>query len=381
MAAPFASPSMVWGKDHMRGWPAEPGERQDLYLRRLAFALLVGGGAHTLVCWLVLQWGFFRGGDSAFITVFAVIWGGHLALLAFAWLAFNRRLQDPSMTEPLMVWSILALLLSVAFVQEVRLAVMSFFFAILHQGVFRVRRRRVARAAAVAVAGYGLVLMHLQLIGALPRPGAEWSHWLLFALITLAMVLLASEISSIRLRLRERNSQLSDLLERIQDLAIRDELTGLYARRHAMELLEKACSQSRRGGFLLAVAFVDLDHFKRINDRHGHQFGDRVLVRFAELTNRYLGEKDIVARLGGEEFLLAMPVLDLDQARDSVTGLLDALRAQRFMAAPALEVTASVGLTVVGQTETPDQVMARADHLLYQAKSAGRDRLVAAGPP
>ena len=64
---------MVWGKDHMRGWPAEPGERQDLYLRRLAFALLVGGGAHTLVCWLVLQWGFFRGGDSAFITVFAVI--------------------------------------------------------------------------------------------------------------------------------------------------------------------------------------------------------------------------------------------------------------------------------------------------------------------
>ncbi|MBM7333683.1 sensor domain-containing diguanylate cyclase [Alloalcanivorax marinus] len=365
----------------MRGWHAVSGERQDLYLQRLAFALLVGGGAHTLVCWLILQWGFFRGGDAAFAALFLLIWGGHLALLGFAGLRFNRRLEDPSMTEPLMVWSTAALLLSVAFVEELRLAVMTFFFAILHQGVFRVRRRRVARAAASAVAGYALVLLHLQLNGALPRPVAEWSQWLLFALITLAMVLLASEISSIRLRLRERNRQLSDLLERIQDLAIRDELTGLYARRHAMELLDKACRQSRRGGFLLAVAFVDLDHFKRINDRHGHQFGDRVLVRFAELTHRYLGEKDIVARLGGEEFLLVMPVIDLAQARDSVTGLLDALRAQRFMAAPALEVTASVGLTVVGQNETPDQVMARADHLLYRAKAGGRDRVMTAGPP
>ncbi|HCE39213.1 GGDEF domain-containing protein [Alloalcanivorax profundimaris] len=366
----------------MRGWRCTaPDRRQEFYLRRLAFALLVGGAAHTLVCWLTLQWGFFRGGENAFWRLFAVIWGGHLALLAFAQSGANRRLRDPAMTEPLMIWSTLVLLLSVVFVEQAQLAVMTFFFAVLHQGVFRVRRRAVARAAVVAVAGYGLVLLSLRLQGDLTRPAAAWSQWLLFAFTTLAMVLLASEISTIRLRLRQRNGQLSELLERIQDLAVKDELTGLYSRRHAMELLAKSCGQARRGAFLLAVAFVDLDHFKRINDRHGHLFGDRVLMRFADLTRRYLGEKDLAARLGGEEFLLVLPVLDLAQARATVEGLMTALRAQRFMAAPALEVTASVGLTVVGATESPDQVLARADRLLYQAKTGGRDRIVIEGPP
>ena len=249
------------------------------------------------------------------------------------------------------------------------------------RGVFRVRRRQVARAAALAVAGYALVLLYLNARGDLAQPLLEAGQWLLFSLVTLAMVLLASEITTIRLRLRERNGQLAELLERIQDLAVKDELTGLYSRRHAMELLAKACGQARRGAFLLAVGFVDLDHFKRINDRHGHLFGDQVLVRFAELTRRYLGDKDMAARLGGEEFLIMLPVMDMEQALTSVERLMSALRAQRFMAAPALEVTASVGLTVVGHGESPDEVLVRADRLLYQAKAAGRDRIITAGPP
>ena len=108
---------------------------------------------------------------------------------------------------------------------------------------------------------------------------------------------------------------------------------------------------------------------------------DRVLVRFSELTRRYLGDKDMAARLGGEEFLIMLPVIDMEQALTSVERLMSALRAQRFMAAPALEVTASVGLTVVGHGESPDEVLVRADRLLYQAKAAGRDRIITAGPP
>ncbi|MTI50340.1 MAG: GGDEF domain-containing protein [Alcanivorax sp.] len=355
--------------------------RQALRLRRLAFSLLMGGAAHTLVCWLILQWGFFHGGARAFYALFGAIWAGHLGLLLFARTGLNRRLSNPAMTEPVMIWCILTLLASALYLDQGRLAVMAFFFAILHQGVFRVRRRQVARAAALAVAGYALVLLYLNARGDLAQPLLEAGQWLLFALVTLAMVLLASEITTIRLRLRERNGQLAELLERIQDLAVKDELTGLYSRRHAMELLAKACGQARRGAFLLAVGFVDLDHFKRINDRHGHLFGDQVLVRFAELTRRYLGDKDMAARLGGEEFLIMLPVMDMEQALTSVERLMSALRAQRFMAAPALEVTASVGLTVVGHGESPDEVLVRADRLLYQAKAAGRDRIITAGPP
>ncbi|ASK34675.1 GGDEF domain-containing protein [Alloalcanivorax mobilis] len=366
----------------MQGWLSLTlDRRQARRLSRLAFALLAGGTAHTLVCWLVLQWGFFRGDKDVFYPLFALIWCGHAAFLLFVRLGGNRRLRDPAMTEPLMLWSTLALLASTVFLEQGRLCVMGFFFAILQQGVFRIRQIQVIRMGTVAVGGYALVLagLHATHTG-LFDARLEWSQWLLFAVVTGAMVVLAGEIGAIRLRLGERNEQLTELLERIRNLAVRDELTGLYGRRHAMELLAKTCGQARRGAFTLGVAFVDLDHFKRINDRHGHLFGDRVLVRFAELTRRYLSERDVAARLGGEEFLLIMPVNDLSEARATVAGLMDALRAQRFMAAPALEVTASAGLTVVGADEGPDAVLVRADRLLYEAKAAGRDRIVAAPP-
>lgn len=363
----------------MHGWLSFSSDRsQMLRLRRLAFALLAGGGAHALVCWLMLQWGFFRGGPAVFYPLFAVIAAGHLGFLLFVLFGANRSLRDPAMTEPLMIWSTLVLLVSVLFVDQARLSVMSFFFAVLQQGVFRIRQAQVTRVAVLAVAGYALVLLTLYAWqGRLPDAAVEWAEWLLFTLVTTAMVLLADEIGAIRRRLRERNGQLADLLERIQDMAVKDELTGLYSRRHAMELLAKACGQAHRGAFTLAVAFLDLDHFKRINDRHGHLFGDRVLVRFAELTQRHLGDQDIAARLGGEEFLIMLPVRHgIREAGATLEGLLAALRAQRFMAAPALEVTASVGLTVLGPGESADQVLMRADRLLYEAKAAGRDRIV-----
>ena len=187
--------------------------RQALRLRRLAFSLLMGGAAHTLVCWLILQWGFFRGGATVFYALFGTIWAGHLGLLLFARTGLNRRLNNPAMTEPVMIWCILTLLASALYLDQGRLAVMAFFFAILHQGVFRVRRRQVARAAALAVAGYALVLLYLNARGDLAQPLLEAGQWLLFSLVTLAMVLLASEITTIRLRLRERNGQLAELLE------------------------------------------------------------------------------------------------------------------------------------------------------------------------
>ncbi|MEP4525168.1 MAG: GGDEF domain-containing protein, partial [Alloalcanivorax venustensis] len=109
--------------------------RQALRLRRLAFSLLMGGAAHTLVCWLILQWGFFRGGAAVFYPLFGTIWAGHLGLLLFARTGLNRRLKNPAMTEPVMIWCIVTLLASALYLDQGRLAVMAFFFAILHQGV------------------------------------------------------------------------------------------------------------------------------------------------------------------------------------------------------------------------------------------------------
>ena len=194
--------------------------------------------------------------------------------------------------------------------------------------------------------------------------------------MVLAMILLASEISTIRSQLSRRNLQLADIVERIHDMAVKDEMTGFYRRRHAMELLAKACGQSARGAYQLAVVYLDLDHFKRINDDFGHRIGDRVLERFAEVARRHLSGQDFAARLGGEEFMLVLPVSDPDEASNLAEGILLGMRSQRFEEAPGLAVTVSAGLAMYRREETPEQVILRADRALYQAKESGRDKLV-----
>jgi len=190
------------------------------------------------------------------------------------------------------------------------------------------------------------------------------------------VILLASEISTIRSQLSRRNLQLADIVERIHDMAVKDEMTGFYRRRHAMELLAKACGQAARGAYQLGVVYLDLDHFKRINDQYGHRVGDLVLERFAEVSRRHLSGQDFAARLGGEEFMLVLPVSDPEEASNLAEGILLGMRSQRFKEAPGLSVTVSAGLAMYHREETPEQVVLRADRALYQAKESGRDKLV-----
>ncbi|AFT71540.1 GGDEF domain protein [Alloalcanivorax dieselolei B5] len=345
--------------------------------RRLSLAALLGAGAHTLVCWLALQWGFFALSPEAFFLTFLALWFGHLVVWSLACLTLRNGGDVRRFTEPVLVWSTVALLVSALFLSDHRLLVMVFFLAVLQIGVFRVGRWQLLRLALLGVGGYALVLLELQ--SSEPRAFnamVEWQHWLLFTLAVVLMMLLALEIVGIRRRIDGRNEALQQMARQVRDLAIRDELTGLYGRRHAMELLTKACGQARRGAYLLAVVFVDLDHFKAINDRYGHLIGDRVLIRFADLLRRHLQPPALAARMGGEEFLLILPVSHREQARELVERILAELREQGFEDQPDLNVTASAGLALAGTGEEADQVLARADRLLYQAKQAGRDRLL-----
>jgi diguanylate cyclase (GGDEF)-like protein len=194
--------------------------------------------------------------------------------------------------------------------------------------------------------------------------------------MVVAAMLLASEISTIRFQLGRRNQQLAEIVERIHEMAVKDELTGFYRRRHAMELLNNACGQSARGAYQLAVVYLDLDHFKRTNDQYGHRMGDAVLQRFADVARRHLTKQDLAARLGGEEFMLVLPVSDQEEARNLVEGILMSMRSQRFQDAPGLMVTVSGGLAMRADGETPAQLIKRADLALYRAKETGRDKLI-----
>ena len=139
----------------------------------------------------------------------------------------------------------------------------------------------------------------------------ELLQWLIFTLVALSFAVTGSGVNGLRRSLAVKNQALADALEQVRDLAIRDDLTGLFNRRHILEVLEHQKALADNQIYPFSVCYVDLDHFKRINDEYGHDMGDRVLRQFAEHTLDNLREGDYLARLGGEEFILVLPQSDL----------------------------------------------------------------------
>lgn len=147
-----------------------------------------------------------------------------------------------------------------------------------------------------------------------------------------------------------------------------DPLTGLCNRQALDETLENYLSMHRRYGMVFSLAVFDLDSFKQINDEHGHLHGDRVLAQVAELIEQNTRETDIVARLGGEEFIALLPSSDMDAA---------SLFAERIRVAveQIVKITVSGGIAVIAEDDDAKTLLTRADTALYAAKAAGRNRI------
>lgn len=161
-----------------------------------------------------------------------------------------------------------------------------------------------------------------------------------------------------------------------------DVLTGLANRRHGEPELAALLRLSERFRQPLSVALLDLDHFKRVNDRFGHGTGDTVLRRFGALLAGAFRGEDVVARWGGEEFLVAMYGMPRDDAVQRVVSVLEQVRAEEFLSPDGepFAVTFSGGLsTYPDDADTVADLCAAADHALYRAKEAGRDRILSAG--
>jgi diguanylate cyclase (GGDEF)-like protein/PAS domain S-box-containing protein len=162
------------------------------------------------------------------------------------------------------------------------------------------------------------------------------------------------------------------LLAELEVQALTDALTGLPNRRAWDQELHRELARAGREGTPLAVAIVDLDHFKRFNDAHGHPAGDALLAQAATLWRRDLRETDTLARYGGEEFALALPGSPPQQAHATL---------ERLVAATPGGQTVSAGLAMWDGAEDAEALLARADAALYAAKNAGRNRIcVASGP-
>ena len=174
-------------------------------------------------------------------------------------------------------------------------------------------------------------------------------------------------------RARMRTLEVEGLLRRA---ATTDELTGLLNRRAFLAALDTEITRSRRSGSPLALALIDLDHFKSVNDRFGHAGGDEVLRRFADTAREAMRTTDVIGRLGGEEFAVLMP--DTDQVQSGIAGerLRDAVARRRVVLSTGglAPVTISVGVAHYRAGEERDRLIIRADEALYEAKDSGRNR-------
>jgi diguanylate cyclase (GGDEF)-like protein len=182
------------------------------------------------------------------------------------------------------------------------------------------------------------------------------------------------ELDEARRTLERRTEQLETLQEQLREQADRDWLTGLHNRRYLAREVGRYATAP--GPFSLAV--LDLDHFKRVNDRFGHQAGDEVLMRVAALLLGATRGQDVVVRTGGEEFVLLMPDTDAGAAAAACERLRTAVRDEPWdRIAPGIVLTASIGLATAPTGGDLDALTALADQRLYAAKDAGRDRVVA----
>lgn len=186
-----------------------------------------------------------------------------------------------------------------------------------------------------------------------------------------------------RVRTQTRRTRYVDILrdrvDRGLELSVIDQLTGLYNRRYMTHQLQQFMQRSVMGAEPLSVMMLDIDHFKRINDTHGHQAGDEVLQEIADRLRQNIRPMDVACRPGGEEFLVILPETPGDMAFAAAERVRRAVAAGEFSVlgnSRHVDVTISAGIsTLLGPHDTMAELLNRADTALYQAKSAGRNRV------
>ena len=235
------------------------------------------------------------------------------------------------------------------------------------------QRRRVARSVLALPLGVHLlqVVLGLLRIGVtLHEGGVSQGQVFIVMLNSLGVMAMAFGYMSLHT---------GRLLDELEEQATTDALTGLLNRRGFDATLQREWRRHQRLGHGLSVLMIDIDHFKQINDQHGHAAGDQALCWLSQMLRQHVRPYDLLARLGGEEFCVVLPDVSPEKARATAERLCHApLSFAPADGAPLLTMTVSIGLAC-SQTQPdaePDALLARADRALYQAKAAGRNRVV-----
>ena len=195
-----------------------------------------------------------------------------------------------------------------------------------------------------------------------------------------ALALRNQEIEAKRAALAEANQRLEHQTEQLYHAAITDPLTGVFNRGQLMRQLDARFNDCVRDGRELAVMLVDFDHFKQVNDKQGHLFGDRILLAGVHTLRDWLEPDDLLGRYGGEEFIIALTGRDADKVRAAAERLREKVAQSLASLAPQLDplATISIGIALLSQLPQPQKLVGlidAADQAVYEAKAAGRNRV------
>ncbi|TFW09854.1 GGDEF domain-containing protein [Oxalobacteraceae bacterium OM1] len=360
---------------------------QALRVRRFLF----GVGAYAMNTGFVLLCrflGYFS--DDIVLHYVLMVLGINAGIFLLLRTGLNRAFRDPSLTLLQMMLGTLAGLYLMYHGGDVRGVFLLLGIAMCVFGMFRFRTADFVRVSAFMLAGYAVVIVLLRL-----RHPAEIDlkvdmlQWVALLVTLSQFSFLAGMIGRLREKLRqnnltlnERNAQLEEAVQRINDMAVRDELTGVHNRRYLTERIHEEALRSLRSGSAFSICLLDIDYFKKVNDTYGHLAGDEVLRAVAGAVASSLRQTDVFGRFGGEEFLMVLNDTTANGALVTAERARERVAALRFPAiAPDFRVSISIGVAEHLRGGDTAATLQRADEALYAAKEQGRDRCELAATP
>ncbi|HEY0489668.1 MAG TPA: diguanylate cyclase [Telluria sp.] len=290
------------------------------------------------------------------------------------------RLRPSQLAIPQSVFAIACNIAAYAVTGPLRGGWLMFLLVVMVFCAFSLRPKHAMMLCAAALAMLGWTMAGLVADApALYPVHVEAMHFAFAACALISVTLLTGEMSKLRTRMKRQKEDLESAMATIRKLATLDELTSLANRRHMNEVLVEEERRQDAAGKPTCVALIDLDHFKSVNDRFGHAAGDTVLRAFSNSARSELRSHDVLARWGGEEFLLLLPEASLEQATMVVRRMAERVGAVPLAAIDRdLRITFSAGVTQRRHGEPFAETITRADQALYDAKAKGRNRIAEA---
>ena len=317
---------------------------------------------------------------ATFINVIAFFWIGFFLITVTLRSGLNKRHSEPSLTMYQLLWGTSFLLTMTYYFNEWRGLILMPYFGLLSFGFFKLRFRELLSVSLFAILGYTIIIIYIfnndpdRLIVKL-----ELLQLLAFTGTTLTLLFTGSAINQLREKAKGQYLALQEVTELNKTLATTDELTGLYNRRYFIEKLNNQKALSERDDSDFVLCFLDLDHFKIINDNFGHHTGDIVLQKFSEIIRASIREVDCAARFGGEEFVCLLVNTNIEDAITIAERIRHTLESYNFSdVAPSLSATVSIGLSNFKQYNTIQETLTSADNRMYLAKKNGRNQVVSA---